>query len=397
MASSPIGDSLRAALFLCACFGSLATAEDVTPPFRVTEGLFDLANQETLGLKTIPGEHLEVYRATEESGFRFTHHPGLAVFQGQLYCSWSSGQAHEDRPGQRVVYARSADGQNWSSPQVLAKPPGGNDRCIGAGFHVMNDTLVAGYTTAYNYPTHNLFNDDNALFARISRDGLTWSEPVKLASGFFIEGPLPLPGGRCIRGGEQAGARWKAGEVRMRMLYCDDPLGMSGWKEAAISPAESLPKGLKVFDYTEPSPFVRPDGVIVSPFRNSSGYLYASTSRDNGVSWSAPRITNFPDATSRHATGTLPDGTTFLINNPGNGKASSPRNLLTIALSRDGKTFDRAWLIRGEPTTMRFKGKDKRDGWQYPNARVWKDSLYVAYSVNKEDLVVTRIALQDLK
>ncbi|MEZ5434744.1 MAG: exo-alpha-sialidase [Verrucomicrobiales bacterium] len=100
----------------------------------------------------------------------------------------------------------------------------------------------------------------------------------------------------------------------------------------------------------------RPDGVIVSPFRNSSGYLYASTSRDNGVSWSVPRITNFPDATSPRHAGTLPDGTTFLINNPGNGNASSPRNLLTIALSPDGETFERAWLIRGEPTTMRRAG-----------------------------------------
>ncbi|MEZ5434746.1 MAG: hypothetical protein R3F31_26985 [Verrucomicrobiales bacterium] len=111
---------------------SLATAEDDTAPFRVTEGLFDLANQETLGLKTIPGEHLEVYRATGESGFRFTHHPGLAVFQGQLYCSWSAGW-RMNRPGQRVVYARGG----W--PKLVAAPGvsghrGVNDRCISAGF-----------------------------------------------------------------------------------------------------------------------------------------------------------------------------------------------------------------------------------------------------------------------
>jgi hypothetical protein len=46
---------------------------------------------------------------------------------------------------------------------------------------------------------------------------------------------------------------------------------------------------------------------------------------------------------------------------------------------------------------MRFKGINKLDGWQYPAAVVWKDHLYVAYSVNKEDVGVTRIALRDLQ
>ena len=55
--------------------------------------------------------------------------------------------------------------------------------------------------------------------------------------------------------------------------------------------------------------------------------------------------------------------------------------------------FDRAWIIRGEPTSQRFKGKGKRDGWQYPSSLMWKKSLFVAYSVNKEDVSITRIEL----
>jgi hypothetical protein len=72
------------------------------------------------------------------------------------------------------------------------------------------------------------------------------------------------------------------------------------------------------------------------------------------------------------------------------------RSLLTIALSDDGVLFDRAWIIRGEPTAQRFKGKGKRDGWQYPSSLVWKKSLFVAYSVNKEDVAITRISLDSL-
>ena len=70
---------------------------------------------------------------------------------------------------------------------------------------------------------------------------------------------------------------------------------------------------------------------------------------------------------------------------------------LTIALSTDGVLFDRAFVVRSEKTSMRFKGTNKLDGWQYPTAVVWKDHLYVAYSINKEDEAVTRIPLRHLQ
>ena len=46
---------------------------------------------------------------------------------------------------------------------------------------------------------------------------------------------------------------------------------------------------------------------------------------------------------------------------------------------------------------MRFEGTSKLDGWQYPHAVVWKETLYVAYTINKEDVGLTRIALDGLK
>jgi hypothetical protein len=68
-----------------------------------------------------------------------------------------------------------------------------------------------------------------------------------------------------------------------------------------------------------------------------------------------------------------------------------------LATSRDGQTFDRAWLVRGEPTHMSFEGRHKLDGWQYPNALVVGDHLLVAYSANKEDVGVTKIPLSALR
>lgn len=175
----------------------------------------------------------------------------------------------------------------------------------------------------------------------------------------------------------------------MRLLYSDSRDGLTGWTEAAIDPAVSKPDGLKVFGYTEPNFLQRSNGDLVALFRNYSGFLYASVSHDNGAAWTVPRLTNFPDSTARFSTGKLPDGSFFLINNPGPGRLN--RSFLTIALSKDGVTFDRAWMIRGQPTAQKFDGKQKLNGWQYPNAIVWKGALHVAYSVNKEDVMITRI------
>lgn len=366
--------------FVC---GSLIAEEGA--PFKVSEQLFDLTNKETLGLKTIVAEHIDLYRATEKAGYLFSHHPNLGVFQEQLFCMWSNGKSSEDRPEQRVLYSRSADGKTWSEPRVLVSPVKTKEVCVAAGFHVDGDRLVAYYTVAH-YPTHNLMHPDTALFAVASKNGLDWSEPRRVSAGFFIEGPLQLPDGRLILAGEHAGDAWKNNQARMRLIYTDQKDGLGGWKEAAISP-----EAPKVFGYTEPSPFLRSDGTIVTPFRNSSGYYYASISRDRGERWSVPVKTNYPDSMARCSTGRLPNGTTYLINNPGPGKMN--RGLLTIGLSKDGALFDQAWLIRGEPTTQRFKGKGKKDGWQYPNAIVWKEALWVVYSANKEGIALTRISL----
>ena len=259
----------------------------------------------------------------------------------------------------------------------------GGGYCVAGGFLVDGYRLIAFYTGT---GTSN-FHPDTALLARTTADGHSWSEPRRITEGFFIDGPWRLPGGRLLLAGEQVGGRRETG--RMRLLTTAQKDGLGGWEESGIQVQH-----LDTFGYTEPCPYFRPDGTPVLPFRNYSGYLYGSTSRDGGRTWTDPVQTNFPDSLARASAGNLPDGTAYIISN------SSPkrldRSLLTIALSADGVTFDRAWLVRGEPTEQRFSGKDKIKGWQYPHALLWKDELYIAYSINKEDVGVTRIALQYL-
>jgi glycerophosphoryl diester phosphodiesterase len=352
------------------------------PPFRVAPNLFDSSNVKTLGLKTVEGRHTLLYRATDD-GYKFCHHPNLVIFRDRLYCMWSNGLADEDSPGQRILYSSSLDGHTWTEPVVLGDDKRGKGTCVAAGFHVSGQTLVAYYTALG--ATH--FHPDTALMAQTSQDGKTWSKPQRITDGFYITGPRQLGNARLLLAGEHVGDSRKT--KRMRILLSHERGGLGEWQDARIKPSD-----LSVFGFTEPTLYARQDGTIVMALRNYSGHLYASQSSDEGQTWTVPTRTDFPDSLARSCAGNLPDGTAYIINNPMPKRLD--RSLLAIALSQDGVTFDRALLIRGGPTQRRYDGRQKLDGWQYPNAIVWKDCLYVAYSINKEDLGVTQIALKNL-
>ena len=116
-------------------------------PIRIRAGLFDTTQAKTLGLQTLPGKHTLVYQASPQN-FKFCHHANLAVWRNKLFLMWSNGITHEDYNGQRILYATSDDGRNWSKPAVLAADPDGDGplACVAAGWHATEETLVAFYT-----------------------------------------------------------------------------------------------------------------------------------------------------------------------------------------------------------------------------------------------------------
>lgn len=366
----------------------VATSAHAEAPvsFRAAGNLFDREDLKTLGLQPVGGQHTMLYRAPED-GYRFCHHPNLIVFQDRMYCMWSNGLVNEDDAGQRILYCHTDNGETWSTPVQLATHQDGRGICVAAGFHVAGETLVAYYTTTGG----SNFHPETCLRARTSEDGNTWSEPQRLASGFYIEGPQQLKDGRLLMAGEHVGDERQS--KRMKFLLTDDPNGLDGWREAVL-PNLSL-ENLKNFGYTEPSFFIRPDGAVVSTLRNYSGFLYSIVSHDNGASWTGLGQTNYLDSTARTSAGNLPNGSAFIINNAMPKKFD--RSLLTIGLSKGGSVFDQAWIVRSETTAMRHQGRSKLNGWQYPHAVAWKGGLYVAYSINKEDVAVTKIPLHELR
>ena len=57
-----------------------------------------------------------------------------------------------------------------------------------------------------------------------------------------------------------------------------------------------------------------------------------------------------------------------------------------LSLSDDGAVFNKMYILVDDATCQSFQGALKANGYQYPNCLVDGDRLFIAYSVNKEDM-----------
>jgi hypothetical protein len=116
---------------------------------------------------------------------------------------------------------------------------------------------------------------------------------------------------------------------------------------------------------------------------------------DGGVAqcnWSVPVPTNIQDAPSRTCAGALPSGGIWVLGNQG-GVGRDP---LTVSVAPDGIGFDRAYVLAHHAPPVRFPGRAKGPGFQYPSGMWFKDRAFATYSVGKEDIVVTHFELANL-
>ncbi len=354
-------------------------------PIQVVDDLYSVESpgQVIPSLPKIPSKRQIIYQATD-ARYKFCHHPCLMHFQNRIYCMWSNGRIHEDETGQRLLIAHSKTGRNWEIPRPMFT--GMEDKIfVASGLFEFDGKLTAFFTITGG----KNFHPDTALHYSQSSDGQQWSQPVRITSGFFINPPVRLTPNRLLLGGEVVTDDERM--VRRAKILIHDGKDLNvGWQEVFLQEGD-----LSRIGYCEPNFIVREQDVLML-LRNYTGTLLAATSSNGGQAWSAVFKTVIPDSTARFATGQLPDGQRYLINNA--LYARFDRRALILSLSSDhGKTLNRAFVLRDEPAVKRFDGKHKMDGWQYPHAHVWKRRLFVVHSVNKEDVEVSTIRLQQLR
>ncbi|MDM8161597.1 sialidase family protein [Labilibaculum sp. K2S] len=367
-------------------------AQECDVPFKV-HPLFNFDQPETLGLPFAKGLETVTIFAPQNGDNKYNHGVVLFPYKGMLYSQWQSSSVDEDGEDTQVFYSRSKNGKDWSKPSALTKKWKHGIKTSG-GWWSDGNTLVAYIC---NWPDKNEGAKEGYTEYITSTDGIHWKSPKALTNsngqpvlGIIEQDVHALKNGRII-----TAFHMQPGLI-VTPFYTNDPLGISGWTAGKMI---NMPTDNKnISREIEPSWFYRKDSTIVMIFRdqNNSFKKLASLSKDNGANWTTPVIVDTPDSRAKQSAGNLSDGTAFMVNNPSGNKSRFP---LAITLSKDGFTFDHAYLLRSgneDLQPMRFKGKYKRIGYSYPKSVIWGDYLYVSYATNKEDVELTKIPIDSL-
>ena len=368
-------------------------------PFNIMPGLFDSSKKETMGLELVPGiETVTVFSAEDDTN-HYNNGVVMTWFKNNLYCMWQTSPRDEDSIDTMVVYSISEDmGKTWSPPKNLSTPIKGYF-CTSGGWLSNKDSLIA-FINVFNSNNFKKFGGITQF--RESRDGEKWSNQTNLTmhdgsylNGIFEQDPHRLPDGRIINA-----AHFQPG-LKLCPIYTDDPTGKTGWKKGNFNYTPNGDQSVEL----EPSFFLQDDGILVMIARDQKNRYVslASKSDDRGETWSKTYVTNMPDSRAKQCAGNLPDGTVFLVNNPGRvltDDNKSWRVPLAITLSKDGYIFTKSYLLRsgedGDYPQQKYTGYANTKGYSYPKAFIHDEYLYVSYSTNKDDAQYTRIPIKEI-
>jgi len=351
--------------------------------------------QTEAGVPRLKVERSMIYSPDKE--WLYNHHPSIIHFKDQFIAVWSNGLIDEDSPGQRVVYATSADFVHWSKPEVLASPAKENDTLTvltAAGLYQYKGTLVAYYGeyTKHRQNTH--------LWAKTSTDGIHWSNAIDMHVPLIPNhGPEATKSGRLIISGN------------FMFPYTDDLKGISGWKLSSFYPDSLYTQDNSAAFYApaarlglpplcEGSFFETDDHILHMLLRVTGkgwkGRLWLTESKDNGQSWSRPVETNFSDNDSKFHFGRLPDKRFYYVGIP-DTLHHYDRNPLVLSLSKNGEAFNKNYIIADELYHLKKEGLWKGGQYGYPHTIVYNGFMYVIISRQKEAIETLRFSLDQLK
>lgn len=359
-------------------------------------------------LSPVVGVHnIQLVRANREhpdpsngNGWTYNHQPMLAYWNGQFYYQYLADPSDEHVPPSQTFLMTSKDGYQWTNPEIVFPPykvpdgytkesrPGMQAKDLIAimhqrvGFYVSKSgrlITMGNYGVALDKKDDP--NDGNGIgrvVREIKKDGSFGPIYFIYYNHGFNEKNTDYP-------------YFKKSKDREFVKACqeilDNPLYMMQWVEEADreDPIIPLKKGYKAFNC-----YTLPDGRIASLWKHA----LTSISEDGGYTWEQPvlRAKGFVNSNAKIWGQHLSDGTYATVYNP-----SEFRWPLAISLSKDGLEYTTLNLVHGEITPMRYGGNYKSYGPQYPrgiqegNGIPADGDLWVSYSVNKEDMWISRI------
>jgi hypothetical protein len=349
--------------------------------------------------------NIQVLRANREFpeladgfGWTYNHAPMLAYWNNTFYLEYLSDSIGEHVPPGQTLLVTSKDGIYWGKPVVVFpryKVPDGTtqegETTVAKnlyavmhqrmGFYVSNDQrlLVLGYYGICLNPKDGP-NDGNGIgrvVREIFKDG-------KFGPIYFV---------RYNHGWNVKNTDYPfftqskdKGFVDACNQLLADPLQTQQWNEESdrndtLIRLNDNYKALSYYHLT--------GGEVVGLWKHA----LTAFSKDEGKTWTQPqRAPGFVNSNAKIWGQRTSDGRYATVYNP-----SDFRWPLAISVSEEGLEYKNLLLVNGEITTMRYGGSYKSYGPQYVRGIQERDGkppdgkLWVAYSMNKEDIWVSSI------
>jgi hypothetical protein len=349
-------------------------------------------------------ENIQVLRANrthpelaDNFGWTYNHAPNLTYWNGKFYLEYLSNPSDEQQPPGHTMVVTSPDGRSWGKPVVafpVYKAPEGVTFPKGYYGYIMHQRM--GFYTApsgrllivafYGH-SYNPFKEGGIgrVVREIYKNG-------KMGPIYFIrysshthwnESNTSYPFYTRSRDKGFKAACTALLHDRLKTLqWIDEDRGLDGFY--------TLKDSINTVQAT--SYYHRKDGKVVALWK----YSWAGLSPDNGNTWSIPvRVPSLIMAGGKNWGQRTSDGRYAMCYNP--IETQQYRYPLIVTTSSDGIVFDTMSVVHGEVPPRRFYGENKdfgpcyvrgiTEGEQTPP----DDCLWLTYSVNKEDIWVSRV------
>jgi hypothetical protein len=343
------------------------------------------------GLRPVVGvQNIEVLRANRTHpeladglADTYRHQPMLAWWRGRFYLEYLSGPRDESQAPCPTSLTSSSDGLHWEKPRLIFpafRLSDGTETITHQrmGFYVAPDGRLLVLAFHGKAPRPNDGTGIGRVVREVHPDG-------SLGPIYFIfynrsqgwtETNTPYPSYRTSPDPGFVAA--------CDALLANKLMTQQWWEESRLE------KGLFATTGRALSFFHRRDGTVVGIWKDAQTAL----STDEGRTWTKSQFAgNLPVNSSKYWGQRTGDGRYALFLNPTNRL----RFPLAVMTSDDGATFNDLLAVHGEVPDQRFAGAFKNLGAQYvrgivegngtpPDGAVW-----IAYSVNKEDIWVSRV------
>jgi hypothetical protein len=345
--------------------------------------------------------HYQVLRANrshpeqaEDFGWTYNHAPMLAYWKGRFHLEYLSDPVGEHEPPGHTLLTRSSDGIHWEKPRVIfpvytvpagvhPEMPAGGQAVMHQrmGFHVASDGRLLALGFYGLLPAPNNGKGIGRVVREVYEDG--------------TRGPIYFLRYNRHAGWDETNTQYPCyatspdtGFVQAcEALLANKLVTLQWWEE------DRSPDGFYAVEgYKALSAYHLPDGRVVGLWKWSK----AALSDDEGRTWSPVM-----DAPSLIMGGAkiwgqrTPDGRYALVYNP--SPDDGHRWPLAALSSADGLTFDHLRLVNGRVSPRRYAGQYKDLGLNYVRGISEGDGIppgdafWVTYSMNKEDIWVSRI------